>query len=185
MAAKKALVILAKGAEEMEAVIAIDVLRRGKVDAVVAGLHGDEVVTCSRGVLIKPDISLQEAKAKGLYDAVVLPGGLEGAKNLAESAVVKEVLNAHEKEGKLLAAICAGPTAFVSHGIGVGKKITSHPGVKDKFPGYEYKEETVVTDGNLITSRGPGTAFDFALAIVANLHGDDLVTEMKKPMLLN
>ncbi|XP_065061111.1 Parkinson disease protein 7 homolog [Rhopilema esculentum] len=184
MASKRALVVLAKGAEEMEAVISIDVLRRAKVDTVVAGLHGSEVVTCSRGVFVKPDISLEDVK-KEMFDAVVLPGGLEGAQNLAESSVVKEILQSHEKDGKIVAAICAGPIAFATHGIGKGKKITSHPSVKEKFDGYSYQEQTVVTDNNMITSRGPGTAFDFAFEVVNALCGEETVKEMKKPMLIN
>merc|ERR1712141_121183 len=184
MAGKRALVVLAKGAEEMEAVISVDVLRRANIETVVAGLDGNNVVTCSRGVFVKPDTSLEEAK-KDKYDVVVLPGGLEGAKNLAASAEVKEILQAHEKDGKIVAAICAGPIAFATHGIGKGKKLTSHPSVKDKFEGYSYQEEIVVNDNKMITSRGPGTAFDFAFEIVNALCGEETVANMKKPMLIH
>jgi protein DJ-1 len=169
MSVPKALLILAEGAEEMETVISIDVMRRGGIDVTVAGLDGAEPVLCSRNVRIVPDTSL-DAAMKVSYDAIVLPGGNGGSKRLSESHKVMEVLQAHEKENKLLAAVCAGPTAFLAHNIATGKKVTSHPSVKDKMSSaYVYSEERVATDEHLITSRGPGTSFEFALAVVKAL----------------
>ena len=124
--AKRALLILADGAEEMEAVITIDTLRRGgvrfrsinceftlnntilQIDVTVAGLNGDAEVKCSRSVVIRPDTSLTAALAQSPYDAVILPGGLKGAEALADSAVVGELLKKHEEDGRIVAAICAG-----------------------------------------------------------------------------
>lgn len=181
------LLILATGAEEMETVIPADVMRRAELNVTIAGLTGTDPVVCSRNVKLVPDISLDDAMAKGPYDAIVLPGGGDGAKNLANSDKVKTVLKDQESSGRIIAAICAGPTALLSHGICTGKKLTSHPGVKDKMESsgqYTYLEDRVVHDGQLITSRGPGTAFEFALAIVEALKGKDTVDKIVPPMLL-
>uniref|UniRef100_A0A336LX85 CSON006746 protein n=1 Tax=Culicoides sonorensis TaxID=179676 RepID=A0A336LX85_CULSO len=147
---KSALILLAPGAEEMEFVIAADVLRR-----------------C------------------GTFDAVVLPGGLGGAKALADSKVVGDLLQKQEKSGRICAAICAGPTAFLSHSIGLGKKLTSYPSVKGELAGkYTYMEENVVVDGNIVTSRGPGTAFDFGLKLGELLVGAEVSKDAASKMLL-
>jgi len=185
-AAKRALVILAEGAEEIEVVVAVDVLRRGGVDVTLAGLTGNEPVKCSRNVVIIPDTSLDDALTKAPYDAVVLPGGLGGGKVLAASAKVGEVLRAQEKEGRLVATICAGSTTFISHGIASGKSVTSHYFVKDQFSGtgINYLDQRVVQDGNFITSQGIGTAIEFALKVVEYLQGKEKVEEIKKPMIL-
>ncbi|XP_002731793.1 Parkinson disease protein 7 homolog [Saccoglossus kowalevskii] len=180
-----ALVILAEGAEEMEVVITVDVLRRGGINVTVAGLTGDQTVNCSRNVVIKPDSSLDDAMKQGQYDAVVLPGGAKGAQNLSQSAKVKEVLLSHYSSGKVVAAICAGPTALLSHDIGKGKSLTSHPSMKSKLEdSYHYSEDRVVVDGNLVSSRGPGTAFEFALTLVEILKGKDAKDSLIPPMLL-
>ncbi|XP_068699362.1 protein/nucleic acid deglycase DJ-1-like [Montipora capricornis] len=180
-----ALVILAEGAEEMEAVITTDVLRRGKVKTVIGGLTGSDPVSCSRSVVVKPDMSLEDAIKQGPFDAVILPGGLGGTQNLAQSAKVKEILQEQEKSGKIIGAICAAPSALHTHGIGKGKTVTSHPCVKDKLDGYVYSEERVVRDGNLVTSRGPGTAFEFGIELVRAVRGDDGEAEkLAAPMLL-
>lgn len=184
---KKALVFLANGAEEMEFVIAADVLVRGGINVTIAGLPDSSNVKCSRGVKIVPDIGVSEAKSKGPFDVIVLPGGLGGAKALAESKVVGELLQDQEKNGRLIAAICAAPTALKAHGIAAGKSVTSYPSMKAQMEEgkYNYKEEDVVVDGNLITSRGPGTAFQFALKIVDALVGKDKADEVAKGMLLS
>ena len=184
---KTALLILAQGAEEMETVITADVLRRAKISVVVAGLDSTEAVECSRGIKIVPDSSLEEAAERGPYDVVILPGGAGGAKRLSESPRVKQLLEAQEAKGSYIAAVCAAPTALLSHGIGKGKRITSHPGVRERLEEsgeYLYTEARVSTDGSVITSRGPGTCFEFALAIVTALVGEETATEIAKPMIL-
>ncbi|XP_013411911.1 protein dj-1beta [Lingula anatina] len=179
-----ALLLVAEGSEEMEAVISIDVMRRGGIDVTVAGVTGTDPVKCSRGVVVVPDKSLDEA-TKDTYDMVVLPGGLGGANTFSQSNKVKEVLQAQEASGKWIAAICAAPIALVSHGICKGKTMTSHPSVKDKMlPGCTYSEERVVKDGKLLTSRGPGTAFEFALDIVQELMGKEKRDVIVPPMLV-
>lgn len=123
---RRALVILSAGAEEMETVISVDVLRRANIQVTLAGLESAEVVECSRGVKILPDCSLDNAV--GPFDVVVLPGGMGGSKNLSESQKVKEILQSQEKSGGYIAAVCAAPTALLAHGIGLQKTVTSHPG---------------------------------------------------------
>ncbi|KAJ2943267.1 hypothetical protein O0L34_g12072 [Tuta absoluta] len=185
---KSALLILAQGAEEMEAIVTADMLRRGGVAVTIAGLDGKEPVLCSRQVTIVPDKSLAEAlAAKPEYDAVILPGGLEGSDRLCKSSVVGTLLKQHETSGKIVAAICAAPTAFAAHGVGKGKKVTSYPSTKDKLPAdaYTYVEgERVVVDGNFVTSRGPGTAYWFGLALIEKLTGKEKADQVEKGMLI-
>ncbi|KAL4221027.1 Protein deglycase DJ-1zDJ-1 [Mactra antiquata] len=180
-----ALVILSEGAEEMETVISIDVLRRANIDVTVAGLTGTEPVLCSRNVKIVPDTSLGEV-VKQSYDVVVCPGGAKGAQNLCESAEVGKLLKDQFDGKRVVAAVCAAPTALASHKICSGMKVTSHPSVKDKMvsAGYKYSEDRVVEDGNLITSRGPGTTFEFALKIVEKLVGAEKAESLIGPMLV-
>jgi protein DJ-1 len=178
----KALVLLARGAEEMEAVISIDVLRRGGIDVTVAGLDGTDPIRCSRGVVITPDVALNEVS--GIFDVLVLPGGAEGAKRLAESDQVGVLLKDHELCGRMVAAICAAPIALRTHGVFEGRKLTSHPSVRSVLEDWgEYSEHPVEADGNLITSRGPGTAFPFALRIVGALSSAQRMVEVRAPMM--
>ncbi|XP_014667605.1 PREDICTED: protein deglycase DJ-1-like [Priapulus caudatus] len=186
MAEPRALLILAEGAEEMEAVITADVLRRGGVNVTIAGLAGADPVTCSRNVVIKPDTSLDDATKTGKYDVVVLPGGLGGAQRLSASSRVGALLKVQEAGGGLIAAICAGPTALAAHGVAAGRTLTSHPSVREQLAaaGYAYSEDRVVRDGQLLTSRGPGTTFEFALALVEALQGAERRDSLVPPMLL-
>lgn len=178
----RALVLLAEGNEEMEAVISIDVLRRGRIDVTVAGIDGPSPVRCSRGVVITPDVALDEVE--GELDIVVLPGGAEGAKRLAQSAKVGELLRKQEQSGRWVAAICAAPIAFPAHGVFRDRELTSHPSVKPMLEAWgRYSEHSVVADRNLITSRGPGTAFAFALRIVGSLTDAQRMVQVRAPMM--
>uniref|UniRef100_T1H3Q0 DJ-1/PfpI domain-containing protein n=1 Tax=Megaselia scalaris TaxID=36166 RepID=T1H3Q0_MEGSC len=162
---KTACVILADGAEEMEFVIAADILRRTGINVTVAGLSGDEPTD---------------------FDVIVMPGGLGGSKAMASSSLVGEILKRQESGGRFIAAICAAPIALKSHGIANGKKITSYPSFKnDLCEAYCYDDQSkVVQDGQLITSRGPATAFDFGLKIASALAGEDKAKEVAKAMLI-
>uniref|UniRef100_A0A8C6UJB1 protein deglycase n=1 Tax=Neogobius melanostomus TaxID=47308 RepID=A0A8C6UJB1_9GOBI len=167
MAGKRALVILSKGAEEMETVIPVDVMRRAGIAVTVAGLTGKEPVQCSRNVVICPDASLEEASK--------------------QSPAVKEVLKDQDGRKGLIAAICAGPTALLAHGIGFGSTVTTHPAMKEKMMAgdhYKYSEARVQKDGHYITSRGPGTSFEFALTIVEELMGAEVAAQVKAPLLV-
>ncbi|XP_022901050.1 protein dj-1beta [Onthophagus taurus] len=183
---KTALVFLAEGAEEMEFVIAADVLRRAGIGVTVAGIPDNCPILCSRDIVIKPDIGIAEALKKD-YDALVLPGGLGGSKALSCSLEVGKMLKKQEERGDVIAAICAAPTALKAHSIALGKRITSYPTVKEQLIEgglYSYLEDKVVVDSNVITSRGPGTAYDFALAIVEKLVGKEKASEVARAMLI-
>ncbi|XP_003400744.3 protein dj-1beta-like [Bombus affinis] len=183
MGKKSALLLIADGSEEMEAVITTDVLRRAGVDVTIAGLTESSCVKCSRDVKICVDAKLQDA-VNQKYDVVILPGGLGGSKAFADSAEVGKLLQQQEQENRLIAAICAAPTALKAHGIAKGKQVTSYPAMKDQLTDYyKYLEDKVVTDGNLITSRGPATAFAFGLVIAEKLIDKQTADNVAKAML--
>ncbi|CAG5092983.1 Similar to dj-1beta: Protein dj-1beta (Drosophila melanogaster), partial [Cotesia congregata] len=147
MAKKTAILLMADGAEEMEAVITADVLRRAGIDVTIASITGNDCIKCSRDVKICADTQLDAVKNNS-FDAVILPGGLGGSKALASSKEVGELLKKQESEGRVIAAICAAPTALKAHGIAPGKQVTSYPAMKDQLVNYyKYLEDIVVTDG--------------------------------------
>ena len=170
---KKALIILANGFEDIEAVTPIDILRRGGITVIVAGLGGTEIKG-SRGTVIKAEIALEDYN--GVPDALILPGGNTGAENLALSPRVKELILSVSSKGKIVAAICAAPALVLAPtGILDGKKATCYPGMEENFsPKVKASGDDVVQDGNIITSRGPATAFPFALKILENLAGKNV-----------
>ncbi len=167
---KSALVILADGFEEIEAVTPIDILRRAGVDVTVAGLGGIEI-TGTNGVTFRADTMLEDFK--GLPDAVVLPGGARGASNLGESAAVKAFLVRMRDAKKLIAAICAAPALVLGrHGFLDGRKATCYPGYEKNFGSrITFSDARVVVDGDIVTSRGPGTSLEFSLELVRILVG--------------
>ena len=175
---KKAVVLLADGFEEVEAVTPIDFLRRAGCDVTVAGVSGD-VVTGAHGIKIRTDSSVPESHQR--FDAVIVPGGMPGAENVAASTAAIELLKATNDSGALVAAICAAPAVVLAaNGLLNGKRATCYPGFEAGFEkanqkgaGIDFSTNRVVGDGNLITSRGPGTAAEFALAIVRYLVGGE------------
>lgn len=182
-AVPRALVVLAEGAEEAEAVIIIDVLRRAGIEVVIAALGNETVVQCSRKVRIAADLSL--SAVTGNFDALVLPGGAEGARRLAASELVGERLRTHSKDGRIVAAICAAPLAFQAHQVFAGRSMTCSPTVASRIAMYgKLERATVVEDGNLITSQGPGTSFLFALAIVRRVVGEPRAAEVERGLVL-
>lgn len=173
------LVPLAQGCEELEAVTIIDLLVRAGVEVVTAGLE-EGPVTASRGVVLLPQMTLEQALERD-YDMVVLPGGMPGASNLENDLRLRELLRTMAANGKFTAAICAAPRVLASAGVLSGKRATSYPGHLDKMdlPDVEYREEAVVQDGKVITSRGPGTAMDFTLHLVEQLVGREKRNEVE------
>ena len=165
----KVLVPLADGCEELEAVTIIDLLRRAGIEVVTAGLKGG-IVKASRGVQLVPDVALDVALQDD-YDMVVLPGGMPGASNLKDDKRIIELLKKMAEAGKYTAAICAAPMVLAEAGVLDGKRATSYPGFLDALPGVTVSAAAVVQDGKVLTSRGPGTAMDFALALVEVLSG--------------
>lgn len=175
----RVLVPLAQGCEELEAVTIIDLLRRAGIEVVSAGLQPG-IVKASRGVLLQPDTTLDEAMQHD-YDMIVLPGGMPGAKYLAEDPRIIQLLQNMAANGKYTAAICAAPFVLRDAGLLDGKTATSYPGVLDKQPagGMHYSADAVVADGKIITSRGPGTAMDFALTLIEMLSGKSCRAEVE------
>lgn len=165
------LVPLADGCEELEAVTVIDLLRRADISVTTAGLDGG-VVTASRGVKLVPDTDLDEALGHD-YDMVVLPGGAGGADRLGDDDRVRELLLKMADSERFTAAICAGPKVLARAGLLEGRRATSFPSAEDFVVehGAEYSNDPVVQDGKVITSRGPGTAMDFALSLIEQLAG--------------
>eukprot|EP00890_Picochlorum_soloecismus_P000185 jgi/Picsp_1/1167/NSC_04648-R1_dj-1 family protein len=183
-ASKKVLVPIADGSEEMEAVIVIDVLRRAGADVIVASTGPGTEVKCSRGVKIVADKLIQDCSED--YDLVVLPGGMPGAENLRDSEPLVAILKSQKVQSKPLAAICASPAVvFEPQGLLDGLKATSHPAFSDKLTNQDAVLERVVADGSMITSRGPGTAFEFALALVKMLYGDKKMHDVANPMVMH
>jgi len=179
------LVPLAQGCEELEAVTIIDLLRRAGITVVTAGLDGAPV-KASRGVTLVPDTDLDTALAQD-YDMVVLPGGLPGADHLDEDPRVKELLRKMAASGRFTAAICAAPKVLANAGLLSGKAATSFPGILDGMclADVSFREDAVVQDGKVITSRGPGTAMDFALTLIETLEGparrEEVESKLQRP----
>ena len=183
MSSPKVLVPLAQGCEELEAVTIIDILVRGGVEVVTASLDENQIITASRGVQLVAQTILDDVLAD-TFDMVVLPGGLPGADYLNKDLRIIRLLKEVVLQGGIAAAICAAPKVLVSAGILDDKKATSYPGVIDTLPakGMKYINQPVVIDGQVITSRGPGTAMDFALVLLERLKGHETRIEIEKAL---
>lgn len=179
----KALIPLAAGCEELEAVTLIDLLRRAGIEVVVAGLAPGPVIA-SRGTVLVPDTTLA-AVADQSFDLVVLPGGLPGADHLAADPLLRGVLQRQNREQGLTAAICAAPKVLAAAGLLAGKSVTCYPGSLDAsaHPDVNVLSAPVVTDGTIVTSRGPGTAMDFALVLIERLAGKQRRDEVEAKLL--
>lgn len=176
------LVPLANGCEELEAVTIIDLLRRADISVVTAGLD-QQPVTCSRGTIIIPDTTIDNIK-NDIFDMVVLPGGLPGADHLRDDERVQNILRKHASADKYTAAICAAPSALAAAGLLNNRKATSYPGVLAtlKLTNTTITDNPVEIDGKIITSRGPGTAMDFALTLIETLEGPEKRQAVEAPL---
>jgi 4-methyl-5(b-hydroxyethyl)-thiazole monophosphate biosynthesis len=179
------LVPLAQGCEELEAVTIIDLLRRAGIEVISASLS-EGPVTASRGTVLVADSTLHEALHRE-YDMVVLPGGLPGADHLDRDERIQHLLQSMAKANKFTAAICAAPKVLATAGLLEGKRATGFPGVLEKLqlPATQLEASAVVRDGKIITSRGPGTAMDFALELIEVLAGkarrDEVESALQRP----
>jgi 4-methyl-5(b-hydroxyethyl)-thiazole monophosphate biosynthesis len=168
---KSVLIPLAPGFEDLEAITLVDLLRRAGIEVVTAGLHAG-LIEGSRGVRVQPDATLDEVMARD-FDMIALPGGMPGAEHLKNDARVQAMLRRLGSAGKYTAAICAAPIALAQAGLLEGRRATSYPGFVDKLglPNTICLDDPVVVDGKVATSRGPGTAMDFALTLIELLVG--------------
>ena len=176
------LVPLAQGCEELEAVTIIDLLRRAGINVITVGLD-EQPVKASRGTVLIPDTNL-DAVMQHEFEMIVLPGGLPGADNLNSDPRIHRLLKQMTAANKYTAAICAAPKVLATAGLLNGKHATSYPGSIDGIETVDmtYEQQAVVIDGKLITSRGPGTAMDFALTLIEQLAGKDKRDEVEAPL---
>jgi 4-methyl-5(b-hydroxyethyl)-thiazole monophosphate biosynthesis len=170
------LIYLAPGFEEIEAVTIIDLLRRAEIDVTVAGLEKNPI-TGSHGISIQSDVYYEHINPDD-FDYMVLPGGQPGTNNLKKNQKVLDSLKKFRNEGKLIGAICAAPIVLQEAGILDGKKVTSYPSEEEVFNASIYQSTPVVKDTNIITSRGVGTAIDFALDLIGEIKGADKKQEI-------
>ena len=173
---RSALVLLAEGFEEVEAVTPIDYLRRAGIEVTVASVDGNLLVKGARGIVVNADFTLYDLvnqQGSAAYDAIIIPGGMPGAANIAASPEAKALIMEMAAAGKRICAICAAPAVVLSPlGILSGKKFTCYPDMEGKVQGGHWTDQRVVTDGNIITSRAAGTAGEFSIAIIAQLLGE-------------
>jgi 4-methyl-5(b-hydroxyethyl)-thiazole monophosphate biosynthesis len=166
---KTALVLFAEGSEELEAITVVNILRRGGVNVTLAGVNAG-ALRGSRGVVLMPDSTL-DAVLQDDFDMIVLPGGQPGTNNLKADLRIISLLQRMTQQGKYVTAICAAPAVLASAGLLDDKQATSFPGALTPFPKVKQQHAAIAEDGKLITSRGPGTAMDFALTLVERLAG--------------
>ena len=176
-------VLLAEGFEEIEAVTIIDVLRRAELEVTVLGVGGERI-SGAHGLQVEADQVLEE-NPDADWSALVLPGGLPGATNLRDNPIVLELIRSTYSAGGKLAAICAAPIVLGSAGVLEGRRATCYPGFEEGLTGAECSEERVVVDGNITTSRGPGTSLDFALCLVAQFKDQETADSLREGMLVN
>lgn len=179
----KALIPIANGCEEMEAVIIIDTLRRAEWNVTVAGLTAG-TIEASRGVKLLPDTTWDQINPDD-FDVLLLPGGFGGTQALCGHAGVQQAIRDFDAKGRWVGSICAAALALNKAGILKGRKFTCYPGVEKKLPpDIQPVNETVVVDGHLITSQGPGTAFEFALKVIAECSCPKKSAEVRAGLLL-
>lgn len=181
---KKAVVLLAEGFEDIEALTPVDILRRGKVECTICSIDDELYKTSSRNTTIKADESIKNIDVDE-YDAVILPGGLPGAANLRDNENVIKLVREFNSKNKIVSAICAAPIVLKQAGIIEGKAVTSNPNFKNEFEAENYKEDFVVKDGNIITSRGAGMSIYFAFKILESLTDEETVKKVEKSTLFD
>ncbi len=178
---KKVLIPLAPGFEEIEALAVVDILRRAGAEVVMAGTV-EGPIRGRNNIRVLADKDLDETLDDD-FDMIVLPGGAEGTRHLKEDRRITRILHDFQKAEKLITAICAAPTVLAAAGLTKGRAITGHPGVREELRAENFSEKRVVVDGNIITSRGPGTALEFAFCLVTILFGKEKAEEVNAGVL--
>lgn len=182
MGREKIMIMLADGFEEVEALTAVDLLRRAGVDAVTVSIMRKREVTGSHGIPVIADILFEDADFDEVK-MIVLPGGMPGTTNLLKYEPLTRILKQFAAEDRPLAAICAAPMVLAAHGILEGRKATIYEGMEANLKGAVHTPGKVVRDGNIITSKGPGTAMDFALSLIGFLCGEAKASEVAAGLL--
>ncbi|MDR3167473.1 MAG: DJ-1/PfpI family protein [Treponema sp.] len=186
---KKAILLLADGFEEVEAITPVDYLRRAGIEVCTAAIGSGREVRGSHGIPVTADLILGDLLRQDKipsWDGVLLPGGMPGAANLAASAETGSFLKAMAAGDKWVCAICASPAVVLSPlGLLKGRRFTCFPGMETQVSGAHWQEEPVVVDGNIITSRAAGTAAAWALTIIAKLAGDGAAKKIASSVLLS
>lgn len=172
---------LADGFEEIEALAVVDILRRANIEIHTVSINEDNNVTGAHDIKILSDKCLKCANLDK-YEGYILPGGMPGTTNLQNNETVTNTIITANKNGKIIAAICAAPSVFGTLGLLNNKKAISYPGFESKLIGATITNERVVVDGNIITSKGAGTAHDFAFEIVKILKGKEKSDEIRSAM---
>ena len=174
---------MANGFEDIEALIPVDVLRRGGVDIKTVSIYDTNIVESAHGVQMVTDLTFEEAEPM-LKDAdlLMLPGGMPGATNLNEHEGLKKALVAQAEAGKMVSAICAAPLVLGGLGILKGKRATCYPGFEQTLEGAEYTEDLWTIDGNIITGEGPAAALPYAYSLLALLVSEEAAREVAEGM---
>ena len=180
---KKAIVFLANGFEEMEALGTVDILRRGGIKVTTVSITANPVVTGAHNVPVTADTTLEKVNLTDA-DALVLPGGMPGASNLNEAEAVKEALLQQYRNSKIVAAICAAPMVLGGLGLLKGRNATCYPGFEPKLIGANVTGEAVEVSDNVITGKGPGLVINFGLALVAAIKNEAVAEEVAAGLLV-
>ncbi len=176
------MIFLAEGFEESEALLPLDILRRGGLDAITVSVTSDRIVKSSHGVQVVADALISEISAEDVQ-MIILPGGLPGATNLDECQSLDKMIMDFASKGKSLAAICAAPMVYGKRGLLRGKKATCYPGFDKYLDGAEYTGVLVECVDNFILGKGPAAAAEFGFAILEKLAGREKANEVRKGML--
>lgn len=179
---KQALIFLAEGFEEVEALTVVDLLRRAEIEIKMVSITGDKKVTGSHGIAVEADVLFAEADVTE-SDAYILPGGMPGTRNLEACAPLIDVLNQANEKGKLLCAICAAPLVLGVNHLLEGKKASCYPGFEKDLRGALVSYNPVSKQDNVITSRGMGTAISFAAEIIKTLLNEKTAEEIKESII--
>ncbi len=173
---------LAQGFEEMEAIVPLDILRRGGVDVKTVGIGG-KIITGARGITVNADLADVDVVPGPDVECIILPGGNIGTLNLSKSQKVESFIDYALLNGRLVAAICAAPTILGDMGRLNGRSATCYPGLEKRLVGANYLELPVVSDGNIITAWGPGASVEFGFEILDYLKGVSVAKDVGDSML--
>lgn len=179
---EKVYVFFANGTEEIEGLTVVDLLRRADIPTEMVSVEEGREVMGSHNIPIKTDLCLNEMELDKAA-MLVIPGGMPGTMNLLKNQELRTAIQQFQEEDKMLGAICAAPIVLGAAGVLNDKKATCYPGYEEKLTGAVYTEQAVVCDGNIITSRGLGTAIEFALAIVSHFKGKDAAGQLQQAIL--